>query len=92
MKDLFKLIIALPFLGFQAGFTSTLGCIGSIFAIIGVYSLGWVFIEITKYLILAFGGHIESIKIVIFLFFVILGSWKIGEIISKIQKHIITED
>lgn len=92
MKDIFKMIIALPFLGFQAGFVSLLGCFGAIFAIIGVYVISWAFIEITKYLILAFSGDVESIKIVVLLFFVIMGSWKIGELVWKIEKKLSTKD
>lgn len=92
MKDLFKLIIALPFLGFQAGGSVVLGCLGFIF-----YTLGaLVFLGSCYYLFITFGkalqGDVYSIKYFCFLILLAIGTNLITDLYFKIKAKLFTED
>jgi hypothetical protein len=67
MKDIFKLILALPFLSFQAGGSVVLGCMGFIFYSIGIL----IFIGSCFYMLStitgALQGNMDSIKYLCFL-------------------------
>ena len=85
MKDIFKLIIALPFLGFQAGGSVVIGCIGFIFYAFGAICFAGGIYYILYSIFNALQGDLYSIKYICLLFSVIFISLGIQRIYFKIK-------
>jgi len=80
MKDIFKLIIALPFLSFQAGGSVVLGCLGFIFYAFGAICFAGGIYYILYSIFNASQGDLYSIKylcLLLLVTFVCLGIQKI---------------
>lgn len=67
MKDLFKLILALPFLGFQAGGSIALGCLGFLFYSFGILLFIFAIIFLGHVVSESFHGNIWAIGYICFL-------------------------
>jgi hypothetical protein len=87
MKDIFKLILALPFIGFQAGGSVVLGCLGFIFYAWCVFAaLGGIFF-IFYNIYNSFHGDVNSMKYIGFLALLCIATLLSVEIYWKIKQH-----
>lgn len=85
MKDIFKLILALPFLSFQAGGSVVLGCMGFIFYAFGAICFAGGIYYILYSIFNAFQGDLYSIKYLCLLLLVIFVCLGIQKIYFKIK-------
>ena len=90
MKDIFKLILALPLLSFQAGGSVVLGCMGFIFYSIGILIfIGSCFLLVSQ-IASALQGNIDSIKYLCFLVILSIATSVSVDIYWKFKKSNLT--
>jgi hypothetical protein len=87
MKDIFKLIIALPFLSFQAGGSVVLGCLGFIFYAFGAICFAGGIYYILYSIFNASQGNMNSIKYLCFLVILSIATSVTTDIYWKYKKR-----